>query len=107
MEACLVVLCGKGTKMSGSSMSERRLEVPRPLPSKFIKGLISFHGLTILTSGVLMGFSIQFDNAAVSLDSFAYPNFVWCMRVVIFVATPVIPVVVILRALRLTTEAGG
>ena len=70
----------------------------------FIKGVIGFHGLTILTSGVLMGFAIQFDNAIVNLDSFAYPNFVWLIRVVIFVATPIVPVVVILQALRLTTE---
>ena len=51
-----------------------------------------------------MGFSIQFDNSVVSLDGFAFPNFVWLIRVIIFVATPVIPVVVILRALSLTTE---
>merc|ERR550517_993055 len=38
------------------------------ITSKFIKGLITFHGLTILTSGVLMGFSIQFDNAIINLD---------------------------------------
>ena len=65
--------------------------------SKFIKGLISFHGLTILTSGILMGLSVQFDNAIVNLDSFVYPNFVWLMRVVIFIATPVIPIVIILQ----------
>ena len=51
-----------------------------------------------------MGFAIQFDNAKVNFDSFAYPNFVWLMRVLVFVATPVIPVVVILRALSLATE---
>ena len=56
------------------------------ITSKFIKGLISFHGLTILTSGILMGSVIQFDNAIVNLDSLAYPDFV-LMRVVIFVAT--------------------
>ena len=38
------------------------------------------------------------------MDSFAYPNFVWLMRVVIFVATPIMPVVIILRAMSLTTE---
>ena len=54
--------------------------------------------------GVLMGFAIQFDNAKVNFDSFAYPNFVWLMRVLVFVATAVIPVVVILRALSLATE---
>ena len=51
-----------------------------------------------------MGFAVQFDNAVVNLDSFAYPNFVWLMRVVIFVATPIMPVVIILRAMSLTTE---
>ena len=74
------------------------------IASKFIKGLISFHGLTILTSGLLMGFSIQFDNAIVNMDSFAYPKYVWLIRIVIFLATPVVPVVIILRALNLTTE---
>ena len=48
-----------------------------------------------------MGFTIQFDNAIIM---FAYPNFVWLIRVVIFVATPIVPVLVILRALKLTTE---
>ena len=71
---------------------------------KFIKGLNIFHGLTVFISGVLMGFSIQFDNAIVNLDNFAYPNFVWLMRVIIFIATPVLPIVIILRALSLTTE---
>ena len=46
------------------------------IASKFIKGLINFHGLTILASGILMGFAIQFDNAVVNLESFAYPDFV-------------------------------
>ena len=72
--------------------------------SLFIKYVIIFHGLTIVTSGVLMGLAIQFDNAVVKLDNFAFPNFVWLMRILIFVATPIVPVVIILRALNLTTE---
>ena len=51
-----------------------------------------------------MGLSIQFYNAIVNIDNFAYPNCVWLMRIVIFVATPVVPVMVILRALSLTTK---
>ena len=47
---------------------------------------------------------IQFDNDLIDLDSFAYPNYVWIVRVLIFVATPVMPVFVILRALRLSSE---
>ena len=77
------------------------------MASQFIKGLISVQGLTILTSGVLMGLSVQFDSAIVNLDSFAYPKFVWLVRVVIFVATPVIPVVLILREVNLTTKKRG
>ena len=47
---------------------------------------------------------IQFDNDLIDLDSFAYPNYLWFVRVLIFVATPVMPVFVILRALRLSSE---
>ena len=60
------------------------------IASKFVKGPINYHGLTILASGILMCFAIQFDNAVVNLESFAYPDFVWLIRVVIFVATPFI-----------------
>ena len=45
---------------------------------------------------------IQFDNDLIDLDIFAYPNYLWFVRVLIFVATPVMPVFVILRALRLS-----
>ena len=72
--------------------------------SDFIKGLIIFNGATILTSGVIMGLSVQFDSAIVNLDTLAYPNLVWPLRVGIFIATPLVPVVVILRALSLTTK---
>ena len=51
-----------------------------------------------------MGLAIQFDNTVVNLDSFAFPSFVWLVRCVIFFATPLLPVVIILRALSLTTE---
>ena len=54
-----------------------------------------------------MGLSVQFDSAIVNLDSFAYPKFVWLVRDVIFVATPVIPVVLILREVNLTTKKRG
>ena len=74
------------------------------ITSTFIQGLVIFHGLTILTSGVLMGLAVQFDNTIVNLDSFVYPDLTWLIRFVIFVATPIMPVVVILRALKLTTE---
>ena len=52
------------------------------IASKFVKGPINYHGLTILASGILMCFAIQFDNAVVNLESFAYPDFVWLIRVV-------------------------
>merc|ERR1719336_2405531 len=74
------------------------------ISSSFIKGLVYFHGLSIITSGVLMGLTVQFDSNIINLDSLAYPNLIWPLRVVIFIATPVVPVVVILRALNLTTR---
>ena len=74
------------------------------ITSLFIKHLITVQGLTILSQGVITGLMIQFDNNVIDLDSFAYPNYVWIVRVFIFVATPVMPVFVILRALRLSSE---
>ena len=73
------------------------------IASKFIRGLICFHGLTITTSGVLMGLAVQFDSRIVNFDGLVYPNLAWPLRLVIFIATPAVPVVVILRALSLTT----
>ena len=73
------------------------------IASNFLKSLIYFHGATILTSGVLMGLAVQFNENVINLDSLAYPNLAWPMRVIIFIATPLVPVVVILRALSLTT----
>ena len=72
--------------------------------SLFIKHLIKVQGVTILSHGVITGLMIQFDNSLVDLDSFAYPNYVWILRVLIFVATPVMSIFVILRALRLSSE---
>ena len=72
--------------------------------SMFIKLLINIQGVTILSHGVITGLTIQFDNDVINLDSFAFPNLVWLARVVIFLATPVMPVFVILRALRLSSE---
>ena len=74
------------------------------ITSSFIKGLIIFHGTTILASGVLMGMVVQMDRALINLDNVDYPSLIWPLRIVIFVATPVVPVVVILRALNLTTS---
>ena len=74
------------------------------IASKFLKGLINFYGATILTSGVLMGLSIQFDGAVVKLDRFIFPKFTWVMRFLIFIATPIMPVVVILQAMTLTMK---
>ena len=74
------------------------------ITSLFIKHLITMQGLTILSQGVITGLMIQFDNNVIDLESFAYPNYVWIVRVIIFVATPVMPVFVILRALRLSSE---
>merc|ERR1719336_962379 len=74
------------------------------ISSSFIKGLVYFHGASKLISGVLMGLTIQFDSSIINLDSLAYPNLIWPLRVVIFIATPVVPVIVILRALNLTTR---
>ena len=74
------------------------------ITSLFIKHLITVQGLTILSQGVITGLMIQFDNNVIDLDTFAYPNYVWILRVLIFVATPVMPVFVILRALRLSSE---
>ena len=74
------------------------------IASKFLKGLINFYGATILTSGVLMGLSIQFDGTVVKLDRFIFPKFTWVMRFLIFIATPIMPVVVILQAMILTTK---
>merc|ERR1719495_419718 len=51
-----------------------------------------------------MGMIVQMDRTLINLDNLAYPSLVWPLRIVIFVATPVAPVVVILRALNLTTK---
>ena len=72
--------------------------------SDFIKGLIIVNGATILTSGMIMGLTVQFDSAIVNLDILAYPSLAWPLRVAIFIATPLVPVLVILRALSLTTR---
>ena len=74
------------------------------ITSLFIKHLIKVQGLTILIQGGVTGLMVQFDNNVVDLDSFAYPNYVLIVRILIFVATPVMPVFVILRALRLNSE---
>ena len=74
------------------------------ISSRFIKGLVYFHGVSILTSGILMGLIAQFDNTLVNFDNLAYSNLLWPLRVVVFIATPVVPVVLILRALNLTTK---
>ena len=74
------------------------------IKSMFIKHLVTIHGLTIVSHGVITGLTIQFDNDVINLDSFAYPNLACLARVVIFLATPVMPVFVILRALRLSSE---
>ena len=74
------------------------------ISSRFIKGLVYFHGVSILTSGILIGLIAQFDNTLVNFDNLAYSNLLWPLRVVVFIATPVVIVVVILRALNLTTK---
>ena len=51
-----------------------------------------------------MGLTMQFDSAIVNLDTLAHPNLVLPLRVAIFIATPLVPVLVILRALSLTTR---
>ena len=40
----------------------------------------------------------------INLDTLAHPNLVWPLRVAIFIAMPLVPVLVILRALSLTTR---
>merc|ERR1719495_1464289 len=54
-----------------------------------------------------MGMIVQMDRTLINLDNLDYPSLVWPLRIVIFVATPVAPVVVILRALNLTTRKRG
>ena len=70
----------------------------------FIKGLIIFNGATILTSGVFMGLTVQFDPAIVNFDTLANTNLACPPRLAIFIATPLVPVLVILQALSLTTR---
>ena len=67
-------------------------------------GLIIFHGATILTSGIIMGLSIQLSNDVIQLDEIQSSCCVIFLRILFFFCTPLMPIAIILRAVRLSMK---
>ena len=69
-----------------------------------LQGLIIFHGATILTSGIIMGLSIQMSNDIIQLDEIQSSCCVAFLRVLFFFCTPLMPIAIILRAVRISVK---
>ena len=67
-------------------------------------GLIIFHGATVLTSGIIMGLSIQLSNDIIQLDKIQSSCCVVFLRILFFFCTPLMPIAIILRAVRLSVK---
>ena len=69
-----------------------------------LKGLIIFHGTTIMVSGLITGISIQLDNDIIDLDNIESVSCKTFLRILFFLCTPLMPVAIILRAVRLSVK---
>ena len=69
-----------------------------------LRGLIVFHGATIVTSSIIMGLSIQLSNDIIRLDrikSFFCASF---LRLLFFICTPLMPIAIIFQAVSLSVK---
>ena len=67
----------------------------------FLEDLIYFHGTSVVLSGVITGLVIQTSSSIINLSSIGSAPRVWLLRSIIFLSTPIMPVVVILEAISL------
>ena len=69
-----------------------------------LQGLVIFHGTTILVSGLITGISIQLNNDIIQLDNIDSPCCKTFLRILFFLCTPLMPVAIILRAVRFSLK---
>ena len=70
----------------------------------FLRGLIVFHGVSVVTSGFIVGLAIQDSNTIVNLDGIRSVYTVWLLRFFFFICTPLMPLAIIFMAISLTEE---
>ena len=70
----------------------------------FLRGLIVFHGISVVSSGITVGLAILDSKVIVNLNRFQNMYYVWFLRFVFFLCTPLMPLVIIFKAISLTTE---
>ena len=70
----------------------------------FLRGLIVFHGVSVISSGVIVGLAIQDRKTIVNLDRIQNVYVLWLLRFLFFVCTPFMPLAVIFMAISLTGE---
>ena len=69
-----------------------------------LKGLVWCHGLSLLLSICVTGWGIQISGAIVNLDGIESPTCVNLLRVFFFVVAPLIPIVIVYRAVSFSIE---
>ena len=57
----------------------------------FLRGLIVFHGVSVVTSGIIVGLAIQDSKTIVNLDGIQNVYIVWLLRLFFFICTPLMP----------------
>ena len=73
----------------------------------FLPGLIYFHLATIITAGTVMGLSMQTSrniNLLVNMEKVKSPHLRPLLRFLLFLLTPILPVIIILKTVALTVE---
>ena len=70
----------------------------------FLRGLIVFHGVSVVTSGIIVGLAIQDSKTIVNLDGIQSVYIVWLLRLFFFICTPLMPLAIIFMAISLTGE---
>ena len=72
--------------------------------SSFLRGLIVFHGVSVISSGIIVGLAIQDSKTIVNLDGIQSVYIVWLLRFFFFICTPLMPLAIIFKAISLTGE---
>ena len=70
----------------------------------FLRGLIVFHGVSVISSGVIVGLAVQDSKVIVNLDGIQNIYIVWLLRVFFVICTDLMPLVIIFKAISLTTD---
>ena len=70
----------------------------------WLKVLIYLQGASILVAGTMTGIVVQTSNTILSLERITSTKVAFLIRIVFFICTPVVPVIVILQAVKLSRQ---